>query len=161
MPHHQRPENVGSTGDFVGHDAHPRLQLVVAAAQLVERSNGGVTRAISRFATDLGNYPVLGSYGDQNPLRDVAYLYTSPVYTRSDALRAQAQAVRYVLVDWRLARSLPADGKYFPVDPDAGKYTHPLPVRDLAKFSHIPGVARVYDSGNIVIYDLGGAEHAP
>ena len=115
----------------------------------------------NRFATDLGNYPVLGSYGDQNPLRDVAYLYTSPVYTRSDALRAQAQAVRYVLVDWRLARSLPADGKYFPVDPDAGKYTHPLPVRDLAKFSHIPGVARVYDSGNIVIYDLGGAEHAP
>lgn len=115
----------------------------------------------NRFATDLGNYPVLGGYGDQNPLRDVAYLYTSPVYTRSDALRAQAQAVHYVLVDQRLARSLPADGKYFPVDPNAGKYTHPLPMADLAKFGHIPGAARVYDSGNIVIYDLSGAEHAP
>ncbi len=115
----------------------------------------------NRFASDLGNYAVLGSYGDQNPLRDVAYLYTSPSYTRSDSLRARAQAIRYVLVDWRLARSLPADGKYFPVDPQAGKYTHPLPLSDLAKFRRIPGIARVYDSGNIVIYDLTGAGHAP
>ena len=121
----------------------------------------GALGAGNRFATDLGNYPVLGSYGDQNPLRDVAYLYTSPSYTRSDELRARAQAVRYALVDWRLARSLPADGKYFPVDPNAGKYTHPLPIHDLTKFGRIPGVSRVYDSGNIVIYDLRGAGHAP
>jgi hypothetical protein len=115
----------------------------------------------NRFATDLGNYPVLGGYGDQNPLRDVAYLYTSSSYTPADRLRVQAQGVRYALVDWRLARSLPADGKYFPVDPDAGKYTHPLPIVDLAKFGRIPGFSRIYDSGNIVIYDLRGAAHAP
>jgi hypothetical protein len=115
----------------------------------------------NRFATDLGNYPALGSYGDQNPLRDAGYLYTSPRYTQQDALRAQAEAVRYVLVDWRLAHSLPVDGKYFPVDPNAGKYTHPLPVGDLVKFGHIPGAARIYDSGNIVIYDLRGARYAP
>ena len=39
----------------------------------------------NRFAADVGSYPVLGSYGDQNPLRDVAYLYTSPGFTRSAA----------------------------------------------------------------------------
>ena len=125
------------------------------------RSALGALGPGNRSATDLGNYPVLGSYGDQNPLRDSRTCTRHPSTPGQSALRAQAQAVRYVLVDWRLARSLPADGKYFPVDPDAGKYTHPLSVRDLAKFSHIPGVARVYDGGNIVIYDLGGAEHAP
>ena len=30
----------------------------------------------------------------------------------------------------------------------------PLPLAGLTKFNHVPGVARVYDSGNIVIYDL-------
>jgi hypothetical protein len=69
--------------------------------------------------------------------------------------------VRYVLVDLRLSQSLPADGKYFPIDPNAGKYRHPLPVADLTKFSQLPGFARVYDGGNIVIYYLQGAGHAP
>ena len=41
-------------------------------------------------------------------------------------------------------------------DPKAGNYTHPLPLADLTKFDHVPGVARVYDSGNIVIYNLLG-----
>ena len=71
----------------------------------------------NRFATDFGSYPVLGSYGDQDPVGDVAYLYTSPVYSQADALRAQTQGLRYVWVDRRLSQSLPAYGQYFPVDP--------------------------------------------
>jgi len=115
----------------------------------------------NRFTADLGNYAVLGSYGDQDPVRSVAFLYTSPTYTLAVARRAQLLAVRYVLVDWRLARSLPASGKYFPNDPEAGHYTRPLPVADLAKFGRVPGVARIYDDGNIVIYDLAGGQGAP
>lgn len=110
----------------------------------------------NRFATDFGSYPVLGSYGDQNPVRNVAYLYTSPVFTPLDAFRADTQALRYVWVDRRLSQSLPAFGQYFPVDPNAGKYTLPLPLVNLDKFNHVPGVARIYDSGNIVIYKLSG-----
>jgi hypothetical protein len=110
----------------------------------------------NRFATDVGSYPVLGSYGDQNPVRDVAYLYTSRVYTPSDAVRAGAQALRFVWVDRRLSQSLPAIGQYFPDDPSAGRYTSPLPVADLNKFNN-PGFARIYDSGNIVIYELAGS----
>ncbi len=49
---------------------------------------------------------------------------------------------------------LPASGQYFPVDPNVGKYTRPLPLAGLTKFNQVPGVARIYDSGNIVIYDL-------
>jgi hypothetical protein len=110
-----------------------------------------------RFATDIGSYPVLGSYGDQNPVRDVAYLYTSPRYTQADASRSSQQALRYVWVDQRLSTSLPASGQYFPVDPDAGKYEHPLSPADVGKFNRVPGVDRIYDSGHIVIYQLPGA----
>jgi hypothetical protein len=106
----------------------------------------------NRFAADIGIYPVLSSYGDQNPLQDVAYLYTSSGYTLSDERRAQAQAVRYVLVDRRLSQSLPASGTYFPGDTSG--HVHPLPIAELTKFNHLPGVARIYDCGNIVIYDL-------
>lgn len=110
----------------------------------------------NRFAADFGNAPLLGTYGDQTPVRSVAYLYTSLAFTLIDDARAVQQGLRYVLVDTRLSRSLPVSGRYFPEDPNAGKYTRPLPLADLAKFSRAPGVARIYDSGSIVIYTLPG-----
>jgi len=113
----------------------------------------------NRLAADIGIYPLLTSYGYQNPLQDVAYLYTSPRYTVSIARAARAQVVQYVLVDRRLSQSLPASGTYFPGDTTG--YNHPIPIADLNKFNRVPGVARVYDSGDIVIYDLQGAQDAP
>jgi hypothetical protein len=110
----------------------------------------------NRFAADAGNSPVLGTYGDQNPVLADGFLYTSSAYTPSDVAQVQALAIHYVLVDLRLATSLPASGQYFPVDPNAGRYAHPLPLRDLTKFNKAPGVQRIYDDGNIVVYNLAG-----
>jgi hypothetical protein len=111
----------------------------------------------NRFATDLGSYSVLGGYGDQDPVRDVSYLYTSPGYTEADAVSAASQALRYMWVDQRLSQALPASGQYFPGDPNAGKYTHPLPAADLDKSTgNVSGVNLIYDSGNIRIYQLPG-----
>jgi hypothetical protein len=108
----------------------------------------------NRFATDVGSFSVLGSYGYQDPLQDVAYLYTSPTLTLSDISQAQAAALQYIWVDQRLSQSLPASGQYFTDDPDAGKYTRPLSEADLDKFRPASGFTRIYDSGNIVIYQL-------
>jgi hypothetical protein len=113
----------------------------------------------NRFATDEGDLPVLGSYGDQGTVGDDGYLFTSPVFTQAAAQQVQAQSIGYVLVDRRLSEMLPVSGQYFPVDPNVGKYTRPLPLAGLTKFNHVPGVARVYDSGNIVIYDLKGSAY--
>ncbi len=113
----------------------------------------------NRFAADIGIYPLLAGYGDQNPLQGVGYLYTSPRYTVSIARAARAQVVQYVLVDRRLSQSLPASGTYFPGDTTG--YNQPIPIADLTKFNRVPGVARVYDSGDIVIYNLQGAQDAP
>ncbi len=115
----------------------------------------------NRFATDFGAYPVLGSYGDQDPIRQVAYLYTSRYLATADAHRARAEALRYIWVDQRMSQSLPAYGQYFPDDPNAGRYKHPLPAADLTKFDIVdfpggtmPIFDRIYDSGNIVIYKI-------
>jgi len=109
----------------------------------------------NRFASDYGAYPVLGSYGDQNAIRNVAYLYTSGSYSAIKAA-AEAQTIRYVWVDDRLSHSLPVSGQYFAVDPEQGKYKHPLSNADLGKFNGQSGVDRIYDSGNVVIFELPG-----
>jgi hypothetical protein len=115
----------------------------------------------NRFAADFGTGPVLGSYGDQNPVLDVSFLFESPAYTQSDAQQARALSIRYVLADRRLSQSLPASGQYFPEDPGAGHYRRPLPLADLTKYNRAAGVARIYDAGSIVVYDLDGGGNAP
>jgi hypothetical protein len=112
-----------------------------------------------RFASDIGSYPLLIGYGDQNPLQGTGYLYTARTFTPAIAQQAKAQAVQYVLVDRRLSQSLPASGTYFPGSSTTGN--QPIPIADLTKFTRVPGVARVYDNGDIVIYDLQGARSAP
>jgi hypothetical protein len=111
----------------------------------------------NRFATDEGDLPVLGGYGDQTMVGEDGDLYTAPAVTPTAADLVQAQSIGYVLVDRRLSEMLPASGQYFPVDLNAGTYARPLPLADLTKFDRVPGVSRIYDSGDIVIYDLQGS----
>jgi hypothetical protein len=110
----------------------------------------------NRIASDYGNDPMVGTYGNQTPILGDAFLYLSKTYSPSVARQAQLQAINYVLVDLRLTRQLPASGNYFPMDPRAGTYTHPLPLVDMTKFNYAPGVTRIFDSGDIVIYNVSG-----
>lgn len=113
----------------------------------------------NRFATDEGDLPVLGGYGDQAIVDDDGELYTSRAVTPAAANLVMEQSIGYVLVDRRLSEMLPASGQYFPLDPNAGKYRHPLPLSDLTKFDRVAGVARIYDSGDIVVFDLQGSSY--
>lgn len=113
----------------------------------------------NRFAADSGIYPALAGYGDQNALQDVAYLFMSPKFTLAIARSAHAQDVQYVLVDQRLSESLPASGTYFPGDTLIS--TRPIPLANLTKFNNLPDVARLYDDGNIVIYNLQSSQYGP
>jgi len=111
------------------------------------------------FAADIGIDPVLAGYGYQNPLQSVGYLYTTPTFTSALALRAEKQGVHYILVDRRLSESLPSSGTYFAGQTSAVR--RPIPLPDLTKFDDVPSLPRVYDSGNIVIYNLQGPGYAP
>lgn len=111
------------------------------------------------IAADIGIYPILAGYGDQNPLQAVDYLYTTPTYTPAIAAEAAAQDVQYVLVDRRMSTALSEQGSYFMGS--SSSPTKPLPLADLTKYDHVPGVPRIYDSGDIVIYNLQGPGYAP
>jgi hypothetical protein len=110
----------------------------------------------NRIASDFGNDPMVGTYGYQNPVLGDSFLYLSKAYSPAIEREVFLQQIHYALVDLRLTKQLPASGEYFALDPYSGTYTRPLPLVDMTKFNNIPGVARVFDSGDIVIYDLYG-----
>ncbi len=65
--------------------------------------------------------------------------------------------MRYLVVDRRLSTALPLVGFYFEEnEPDAYHLTSPISREALTKFNAISQINRVFDSGNIVIYDTGG-----
>jgi hypothetical protein len=111
-----------------------------------------------RFAADYTNYILLGTLGGQNPVNGLTALFCGRSWTLADALIARQQAVRYLVVDLRTSQQRAPDGSLFA---EANSCPTPIPRADLAKFDAVHGITRVYDSGNIVVYDLSEAEYAP
>jgi hypothetical protein len=63
--------------------------------------------------------------------------------------------VQYIVVDSRLITGLPKVGFYYDVsEPNAMHYTTPIDPADLTKFEGVLNVNRIFDSGNIIIYDI-------
>jgi hypothetical protein len=120
-----------------------------------------------RVATDRINRMLMMTYGQQRVVTSLAdQVDISPVFFDNQpgptdlALLRQAH-VRYLVVDMRLSTGLPAIGIYFEDgEPASMRHTRPISVIALAKFQFIPGIQRIYDSGDIVIYDIGGVNHA-
>src|SRR3977135_4564273 len=55
MSHDECTKNIGSADDLVGHDADTRLQVIVAAAELVKRRDRAIAwtiRVVNRRAVD-------------------------------------------------------------------------------------------------------------
>jgi hypothetical protein len=125
----------------------------VAAAQWTRTALG----ERHRIAADSTGVVLASTYGRQQALGEAADLYYDPVWGLRDQQLLQDLAIEYLWVDLRLSRQLPASGAYFPVDPQAQRHTTPVPFARLVKFTAIPGVSRLYDSGDIQIYDMRDA----
>jgi hypothetical protein len=70
--------------------------------------------------------------------------------------------VRYVVIDHRMATQLPVVGIYYEMgEPDTYRHIVPMDPVALSKFDGVDGVHRVFDSGDIVIYDVGALTDAP
>jgi hypothetical protein len=122
----------------------------------------------NRLIADRTNAKLLGSIGLQFPVTSanehVGTAYVMFARTLGpDQIDVMRQAnVRYVIVDLRLSTDVPSYPFYFEqAEPDAGAHTTPIPIEALTKFEGRPGVLRVYDSGNIRIYDVQGLVDAP
>jgi hypothetical protein len=159
-------------GVIVGWSPYDRLPgsyLVAAETRSIEPQ--GVTTANwmleylgrgNRLITDRTNQKLLGSYGAQRPVTSFYdHIGTAwPVVARSlgpggiEILRKGT--IRYIVVDRRLSNGLPRVGYYFEQsEPDQFNHMTPISPEALAKFDYIPGVRRVFDSGNLIIYDVG------
>jgi hypothetical protein len=115
----------------------------------------------SRIAADFIQYHLLGAYGGQDPVSSLAEVYLAPEIGPEELEGLQYYDIRYVLVDRRLGRVLPSSGFYFGFGSHEQDYAEPLDLLALDKFDHLPGVRRILDTGDIVLYDVGALVDEP
>jgi hypothetical protein len=124
--------------------------------------------AYSRIGTDRINSLLVSVYGNQRAITHLADgVYLAPVFfshtfgspERTELILSGAQ---YLLVDERMSTNLPLVGVYFEAgEPSINEGRSPIDGTALAKFDHIPHVSRIFDSGDIRLYDMGGIYAAP
>jgi hypothetical protein len=107
------------------------------------------------IATDRINQMLMSTYGGQRMITnlndnvDISPLFFSSQLSSDDIGIIQYMKIRYLVVDLRLSNALPLDGFYFESDHPKS----PIAKEALTKFNTIPQINRLFDSGNIVIYD--------
>jgi hypothetical protein len=113
----------------------------------------------SRVGADRINGVLMLTYGYQWPVTglgnrvDLAPVFLSRQLTPRDLSLLRAGSVRYLVVDFRLTRNLPRERYYYSLSEAVHKA--PIPVASFAKFDRTSGISRIFDSGEIVIYDVG------
>jgi hypothetical protein len=122
----------------------------------------------NRVATDRINQLLMAAYGEQRDITsiedriEVAQILLSSSLGPHEIAILRSAKIRYIVVDMRLANGLPRLGFYVdPAEPGAFHYVVPIDQEALTKFTTIPQIYRVFDSGNIIIYDVGGLVNAP
>jgi hypothetical protein len=112
---------------------------------------------------------LMGSYGRQtmifryNDGIDVSPIFIKAELGKSELLDIQKAKIRYVLIDRRIANGDPLYGYYYEsweqmVVPS---FKVPIKAEILQKFDRLPNVSRIYDSGDIAIYDIGELSRVP
>jgi hypothetical protein len=111
-----------------------------------------------RIIGDHVNLLLMGTYGQEwlvtasSDQLEVAPVFTDPTFDHFVQRLLRQGRVRYIVVDDRLY--LPKTGWYQGVGPVISDQTAQTNEESLTKFNNVPDVSRVFDSGNIVIYDV-------
>lgn len=111
----------------------------------------------NRVGTDRINQMLMSTYGDQRVVTrlydnvDISPVFYAPQLDPNEISLLRYGGIRYLVVDLRLSTSLPLLGFYFEND----RPTAPMSSEALAKFSTVLPLNRLFDSGNIIIYDTG------
>jgi hypothetical protein len=115
----------------------------------------------NRIIADRTNQKLLASIGAQDPVTafnsslGTAWVMWEPELTDDDRAVIRDGRIDYVLADLRTTRDTPIFPVYFEgAEPNAGEHEVPWPAAGLAKFDQIPGVGRVFDAGDLILYDV-------
>jgi hypothetical protein len=117
----------------------------------------------NRVFTDRANQLMESVYGDQYVVTNIGDgIELSDVFfeaTMSSDLinKLRAGEVHFLFVDMRLTTAPPVVGFYF----EQGETAEVLTPALLNKFDAVPQINRLFDSGNIVVYDTGELINAP
>lgn len=141
----------------------------VAAEQLSIESQGHAAAAWARdtmeprqrFVADRTHQKLLASHGRQDPVTAfnsgvaTAFAMNAATVTPEDLRLLRAGRVAYVLTDLRTTRQTPVFPVYYEgAEPDGGMHSVPWPLPGLAKWDGIGDVSRVFDSGDVIVYDV-------
>lgn len=121
-----------------------------------------------RVAADRVNRLLMGAYGLQDVIThlhdgiDLSWVYfTAELNANHRALLART-GTEYLVVDRRLSTMLPILGVYFEAgEPNSFAHQTPIKPEALAKFYGLPDFSRVFDSGDIQIYDVSQINVTP
>jgi hypothetical protein len=126
----------------------------------------------NRFVVDRTNRVLVGTIGQQHAVTAsidrirVRNVLFSLQFGPEEARLLAAGDIDYVLVDRRLSSSLPLVGVYYERgEISGGRHQTPLDPAALAKFDGVPHISRLFDAGDIQIYDVrtiaGDADATP
>jgi hypothetical protein len=147
----------------------PSTYHVAADSQSIEPKGRGMAEWTfnalgpdNLFASDRINNLLLATYGHQSTrvqLRQsgqvLAAIFMSPAFGPFEKQLLASSGVRYLAVDRRLSKDLPVFGIYFENgEPDSFQHREPLNLRSLSKFETVTGVDKVYDNGDLGVYDM-------
>ncbi|HEY1011963.1 MAG TPA: hypothetical protein VGE07_04605 [Herpetosiphonaceae bacterium] len=114
----------------------------------------------SRMAADRINLTLQGTFGEQRMIThlidgvSVSGIFLGPRIGPTEREIMRQGRIRYLLADLRISRQLPLDGHYYETwEKMVVPYTRPVTEQVLEKFDYLPGVSRIFDSGDIRIYD--------
>lgn len=111
----------------------------------------------NRMATDRINQMLMSTYGEQRVVTrlydnvDISPLFYAPQLDLNEIGLLRYAGIRYLVVDLRLSDSLPLIGFYFEND----RPTAPISSEALTKFNTVLPLNRLFDSGNIIMYQTG------
>jgi hypothetical protein len=115
----------------------------------------------NRVGADRVNQLLMLTYGNQRPVTSLADgvdptpIFFSRRFTADDRRLLRLGGMDYLVVDYRLTRALPWLGYYYDgFEPGAFKHRRPIPTAAYAKFDGTWRISRVFDSGDIAIFDV-------
>jgi hypothetical protein len=114
-------------------------------------------------ATDRINQILMGTYGNQRIATsittkiDLSSVFLAERLGPKEIALLRSAHIHYLIVDLRLSQSLPLLGFYYEqTEENALHHTMPVSITALSKFHHLSNVDRIFDSGDIIIYDVEG-----
>lgn len=122
----------------------------------------------NRMVADRTNAMLIGSYGEQRIVNGVndglnpGSLFFAEEIDADELAIIQQRKIRYLVIDRRLSSSLPMLGIYVEVgEPNTYQHKAPIDKASLEKFDDLIDVDRIFESNNIVIYDLKALSNEP